>query len=39
MQSCLKRSERAVIAGVGHPMPRLNPVGFSEAVLRFITKH
>jgi esterase len=39
IQSCLKRSERAVIAGVGHPMPRLNPVGFSEAVLRFITKH
>ncbi len=38
IQACLKRSERVVIANASHGMPRQNPVGFSEAVLTFISK-
>jgi pimeloyl-ACP methyl ester carboxylesterase len=39
LQACLKQAERVVIPNAGHDMTRDNPVGLSEALLNFISKH
>ena len=39
VQSCLTRAERRMIQKSSHSMPRMNPDGFSSAVLSFTTAH
>ena len=39
MESCLKRTERAVVANANHGFPRQNAKGFAEAVVAFVSKH
>ena len=39
IESCLKRSDRAVVANAGHPFPRQNPGGFAEAIVTFVSKN
>jgi pimeloyl-ACP methyl ester carboxylesterase len=39
MESCLARSQRAVVANASHGSPRQNAEGFAEAVVAFVSKH
>lgn len=39
IQSCLMKSERAVVSKASHAFPRQNPTGFAEALLGFTAKH
>ena len=39
LASCLKRSERVTIPNASHPMNRMNPSAFNNAVLNFLATH